>query len=77
MTIPLSSPNPITMPSHPRWLQPEMAKVLDENGFRRDASREYYISRNGARISETQLLIRDVESLRRLIAEQQKRLGSS
>jgi len=52
-----------------------MAKVLDENGFRRDASREFYVADNGARISETQLLIRDVESLRRLIAEQQKRLG--
>jgi len=65
----------MTAPSHPRWLEPEMAKVLDENGFRRDVSREFYVADNGARISETQLLIRDVESLRRLIAEQQKRFG--
>ena len=65
----------MTTTTHPRWLEPEMAKVLEENGFRRDASQEYYIANNGARISETQLLVRDVESLRRLIAEQHKRLG--
>ena len=53
-----------------------MAKVLDDNGFRRDVSQEYYVANNGARISETQLLVRDVESLRRLIAEQQKRYGA-
>ena len=54
-----------------------MAKILDENGFRRDASREFYVAGNGARISETQLLIRDAESLRRLIAAQQKRPAPS
>jgi hypothetical protein len=53
-----------------------MAKILDESGFRRDSSREFYIASNGARISETQLLIRDADSLRRLIAEQQKRSAS-
>jgi hypothetical protein len=66
-----------TTTNHPRWLEPEMAEVLDENGFRRDASKEFYIAANGARISETQLLIRDVESLRRLIAEQRKRYGAA
>jgi len=65
----------MTTTTHPRWLEPEMAKILDESGFRRHASQEYYVANNGARISETQLLIRDVESLRRLIAEQQKRYG--
>ncbi len=55
--------------SHPRWLEPEMAKLLDEGGFRRDAGRDLYVGANGKRITETQLLVHDSESLKRLIAK--------
>ena len=52
---------------HPVWLEPEMAKLLDQNGYRRDAAGDCYITETGTRITESQLLIHDLESLRRLI----------
>jgi len=53
--------------NHPRWLEPEEAQLLDQNGFRRDAARDIYVAANGFRISESQLLVHDVESLQRLV----------
>ena len=53
--------------AHPRWLEPEMAELLDSNGFRRDAAGDVYIASNGFRITESQLLVHDVGSLQRLI----------
>ena len=53
--------------AHPKWLEPEMAQLLDKNGFRRDAAGDVYIATNGFRLSESQLLVHDVESLQRLI----------
>ena len=53
--------------NHPRWLEPEKAQLLDQNGFRRDAARDIYVAANGFRISESQLLVHDVESLQRLV----------
>jgi hypothetical protein len=32
---------------HPRWLEPEKAQLLDQNGFRRSAARDLYIAGNG------------------------------
>jgi len=58
---------------HPRWLEPEMAQLLDQNGFHRDAARDIYVGANGFRISESQLLVHDVESLQRLIVGKLKR----
>lgn len=59
--------------NHPRWLEPEKAQLLDQDGFRRDAARDIYVAANGFRISESQLLVHDVESLRRLIVGKLKR----
>jgi hypothetical protein len=59
--------------SHPRWLEPEKAQLLDQNGFRRDAARDIYIAGNGFRITESQLLVHDIESLQRLIVGKLKR----
>jgi len=53
--------------AHPRWLEPEIAQLLDNNGFRRDVARDIYIAPNGFRVTESQLLVHDVESLQRLI----------
>ena len=58
---------------HPVWLEPEMAKLLDEHGFRRFRAQDVYVGPAGIRITETQLLTREVESLRRFIAVALKR----
>jgi len=55
--------------SHPRWLEPEKAKLLDEGGFRRDPRGDVYIAANGKRITEMQLLVHDNQSLERLIEQ--------
>ena len=68
LTLKARTPDP-----HPRWLEPEVAKLLDENGFRRNAQADAYFGPAGARITETQLLARDLESLRKLVARATRR----
>jgi len=55
---------------HPRWLDPEMAQILERSGYRHYPLGGFYVANEDCRITETQLLVTDPESLRDLISKQ-------
>jgi hypothetical protein len=55
---------------HPQWLDREMAQILERNGYRHYPSGGFYVADQDCRITETQLLVSEPESLRELIARQ-------
>ena len=58
---------------HGDWLERTVAQLLDESDFRRDRRRHGYIGPAATRLGETALLLRQIESLRRLITIARKR----
>jgi len=58
---------------HGDWLERTVAQLLDESDFRRDRRRHGCIGPAATGVGETALLLRQIESLRRLIAIARKR----
>jgi len=55
---------------HPRWLDREMAAVLEDNGYMHNVAGGFYFADEDSVITETQLLVSDLEGLRNMIAKQ-------